>query len=198
MDKLIYAYLDRIQRYDIETFRHSCRVSNLSYLIGQYLSLSIYDLDLLKNAAYLHDLGKVKVPKKILNKKEALMPDEWSKIENHPDAGRRLLKRTKKPVEQISKIIVAHHEKWDGSGYPNKIYGENIPFAARIIAVADAMDAMVTTRPYRVPILIAEAYNEVDRCKGKHFDPYIAKVLLKTDANKFNRVVYDIRGLITG
>jgi HD-GYP domain-containing protein (c-di-GMP phosphodiesterase class II) len=152
---------------------------------------------MLKSAAYLHDLGKIKIPKNILNKKEALLPYEWNQIQSHPDVGSRLLKRTKKPIKQISGIILTHHEKWDGSGYPNKIYGENIPFAARIIAVADAMDAMVTTRPYRTPILIAEAYNEVDKYKGKQFDPYIAKALLNIDANKLDRVVYDVRGLVT-
>jgi putative nucleotidyltransferase with HDIG domain len=197
MNSLVYLYLDRIQRYDIETFQHSCRVSNLSYLIGQYLSLSINDLELLKNAAYLHDLGKTKVSKNILNKKEILLSDEWNQIQNHPNMGSQLLKRTRKPVKQISDIILAHHEKWDGSGYPNGLQGEEIPYPARIIALADALDAMITTRPYRIPILITEAYSEVDRCKERHFDPYVAKALLKIDANKLNRVVYDVRGLGT-
>ncbi|MDD3040395.1 HD domain-containing phosphohydrolase [Bacteroides sp.] len=190
MNKIVFLYFNQLQKYDIETFRHSYRVSIISCLIGQQLGLSINELNTLKDAAYLHDLGKLKVPQKILNKPGDLSSEEWAHIKDHPRNGYRLLKRAKYPTEQISNAILAHHEHYDGRGYPNRIGGEDIPYLARIITVADGLDAMVNVRPYRNPTPVPDAYKEIKECAGSQFDPYVTNALSKVNSNELSRGIY--------
>lgn len=195
MNKVVFLYLNQIQRYDQDTYFHSCRVSNISYFIGRQLGLSVNELNILKNAAYLHDLGKLKVSRKVLNKKESLTPDEWLQIKSHPIVGYRLLKRTKKPICQISDAIISHHERYSGDGYPKSIKGEDIPFLGRIIALADGLDAMATIRPYRSSMSLVDACKEIKECSGIQFDPYVVNALLKTNIEDLAFGIYKFQQL---
>lgn len=190
MNKMVFWCLNQIEQYESEVYSHSCRVANISYFIGRHLGLSIDELNTLKNAAYLHDLGKLKISRGVLNKREPLTSEEWLQIKRHPTIGHRLLKRTKKPVCQISNAVLSHHEFFDGNGYPDGVKGEDIPFLSRIIAVADGIDAMVTYRPYRKPLSLADACREIKDCSGHQFDPYVSSVLLKHSIDYITAGIY--------
>lgn len=187
---VVFFNLNKVQRHDIETFYHSCRVANICSLIGRRIGFTVKELQDLKSAAYLHDLGKIRVSKEVLNKKDILLPNEWEQIINHPIIGSKILKRTKKSSSSICDTILFHHEYFNGSGYPRGLSGEDIPFMARIITVADGLDAMVTNRPYKIPITINDACYEIDRCSDYQFDPYIVNILLGINTNDLAFGVY--------
>ncbi|MFA6649629.1 MAG: HD-GYP domain-containing protein, partial [Candidatus Izemoplasmatales bacterium] len=153
--------------------KHSRRVSELCVQIGNIYNLSKDEINVLKVISNLHDIGKIAVDEAILNKPGKLTPEEWEIIKRHPEIGYRILASSYEYVD-ISSVILAHHERWDGSGYPKGIRGEEIPWRARIIAVADAFDAMTSPRLYRSIMTTAEAIDEIERCAGTQFDPDIA------------------------
>lgn len=153
-------------------------MTQIGLYTGKCIGLTTSELCTLRDASLLHDIGKVKIPKNVLLKKESLSSDDWSTIKEHPGIGFRLMKR-KHAQKEILAGILSHHERWSGNGYPNGLKGENIPLLGRIIAVADALDAMVSSRPYRYfPLSADEALSELDIHAGTQFDPYIAKNLL--------------------
>ncbi len=133
-------------------------------------------------AASLHDIGKVRIPNNILFKATLLTPREWAIMKQHPISGTKLLKESHFESDQnfkeISRAIRHHHEQWNGAGYPDKLAGENIPLASRIIAVADTFDTMTTTRPYRKALSEKIALEEIERYSGTQFDPQIVQVFL--------------------
>ncbi len=134
------------------------------------MGLSAEELDNLRVASLLHDIGKIATPEKILQKTGPLDSDEWQQIENHAGLGSKLLDR----VQKMSSIIPGirhHHERFDGRGYPGGLSGKNIPLLARIIAIADAYDAMTNRRSYHQPKETSEALQELKRCAGTQFDP---------------------------
>ncbi len=166
-----------IDARDPYTKGHSDQVAGLSVLLAREMGWNSADLEMLEFAALLHDVGKIGVPDAILRKTEPLTPDEWNHIRLHPYHSAQMVK----PVEPLQRIIpwVYHHqEKWDGTGYPDGLKGENIPLAARIIAVADAFNAMTTDRPYRKARSREEAVEEVRRCAGTQFDPQVVEVFV--------------------
>lgn len=135
-------------------------------------------------------IGKIGIDEKILNKQGNLTINERSDIERHPEIGWRLLSSTNE-FSQLAQFVLNHHEKWDGSGYPNGLKGEEIQLEARIIAVADAYDAMTSERSYRKELNKEEAIKELTRCSGTQFDPeivdvFVNQVLIKEDLNKNN------------
>jgi putative nucleotidyltransferase with HDIG domain len=167
-----------IDARDPYTRSHSADVTRLAVQLARELGWSGADLEILEFAALLHDVGKIAVPDAILRKIEPLTSDEWNVIRLHPYYSAQIVK----PVEPLQRIIpwlYHHQERWDGTGYPDGLKGEAIPLAARIIAVADAFNAMTTDRPYRKARSVAEALEEIDHCAGRQFDPMIAKVFLK-------------------
>ena len=171
---IVCRYLDQIKVYDFETYLHCRRVARISISIGQELSLEPSVLKTLYYSALLHDLGKVNIPRKILNCTYKLSDHEWKIIRQHPIAGAGILQTDNIP-EDIIAGIRTHHERWNGKGYPYGLAGENIPLAGRIIAVADALDAMTSARPYRRrPLSADEAIGEIQSLSGRQFDPYIA------------------------
>ena len=193
-EKLERAYLDSVQtlRYTVEakdpyTRGHSDRVSSYSVLIGKYLGLSDTDLKTLEIGGLFHDIGKIGIPDSILLKEAKLTDDEYSEIKNHPSIGAHILCNAA-IFQDIIPIVKHHHERYDGHGYPGRLAGENIPYLARIAAVADTFDAMTSKRTYRNALPIEVVRAEIEKCSGTQFDPEIAKVFLDILDNHYSEI----------
>ena len=157
--------------------QHSERVSMISELIASNMDFEKDDVNQIKIAGLIHDIGKIGIDEKILNKVGRLSNEEWEEIRKHPEAGWRILSSSKE-FSELARFILHHHEKFDGSGYPNGLKGEEIPIEARIITIADAYDAITSERSYRKGASKEEAIEEIQRCSGTHFDPKIVDVLI--------------------
>ncbi|MDF2548715.1 MAG: hypothetical protein K0R93_3613 [Anaerosolibacter sp.] len=166
---------------DPYTMGHSDRVSKYSMAIASALSLK--DIDHIETAALMHDIGKIGIPEYILNKNGRLTPEEFQIVREHPEKGYRILDIIE-DFHEIKYMIRYHHEWYNGNGYPQGLSGESIPIGARIIAIADAFDAMTSHRPYRLALPIEQAIDEINKMAGSQFDPAIVAV--------FNSVVYDM------
>ena len=196
-EKIERAYLQSVQtlRYTVEakdtyTKGHSDRVSEFSVLIGQKLGLSEQDINTLRIGGLFHDIGKIGIPDSILRKEGKLTDDEYSEIKNHPAIGVHILGEAE-IFKDIIPIVKHHHERYDGRGYPSGLKGEEIPYLARIAAVADTFDAMTSKRSYRDALDLQYVIDEIERCKGTQFDPKIAQAfldILKTDFDKIREI----------
>lgn len=193
-EKLENAYMESIETLrqtveakDVYTRGHSDRVSAFSVLIGEKLGLSENDIRILRIGGLFHDIGKIGVPDAILLKDSKLTDDEYSQIKNHPSIGAHILSNASIFVDMIP-IVKHHHEKYDGTGYPSKLKGEDIPYLARIAAVADTFDAMTSVRPYRHALPMDVVKEEFRRCSGTQFDPQIAKVFMDILENEFDKI----------
>ena len=193
-EKLEKAYLESIQtlRFTVEandsyTRGHSVRVSEYSVLFGKRLNFSVVDLKILKIGGLFHDIGKIGVPDSILLKESKLTDDEYSEIKNHPSIGSHILS-TASIFQDIIPIVKHHHEKYDGHGYPSQLKGNDIPYFARIAAIADSFDAMTSRRTYRDSLPIETVIAEFERCKGTQFDPEIADIFLDILNNHFDEI----------
>ena len=183
-EKLEQAYMESIQtlRYTVEakdmyTRGHSDRVSEYSVLIGKHMNLSEDDLNTLRIGGLFHDVGKIGIPDSILLKTDKLTNDEYSEIKNHPTIGVHILSNAT-IFKDIIPIVKHHHERFDGHGYPGQLQGDDIPFLARIAAVADTFDAMTSKRSYRDSLPLDVVRAEIEKCSGTQFDPQIANVFL--------------------
>ena len=152
---------------------HSRRVSAICMLMGEHLNMSQDDIKQLKVIGNLHDIGKIAIDESVLNKSGKLTPEEWQIIKRHPEIGYRILAASTDYAE-MAEDILCHHERWDGTGYPKGLKGEAIPLRARIIALADAFDAMTEERPYRAPLSQQDALEEIRRNAGTQFDPFLS------------------------
>ena len=193
-EKLEKAYLDMVQtlRYTVEakdpyTRGHSDRVSAYSVLIGKYLGLPDTDLRTLEVGGLFHDIGKIGIPDSILLKESKLTDDEYSEIKNHPSIGAHILCNAA-IFQDIIPIVKHHHERYDGRGYPSQLKGEDIPYMARIAAIADTFDAMTSKRTYRNALPLETVRAEIEKCSGTQFDPEIAKVFLDILDNHYNEI----------
>jgi len=166
-----------IEARDPHTQGHSARVTALAEEVARRLGWSEERLATLRIGGPLHDIGKLAVSDEVLCKEGRLDPDELDEIRQHPKIGARILLRMASLREAIPYVLY-HHERWDGKGYPSGKAGEEIPVEARVLAVADAFDAMTSDRPYRRALSREEALAEVERCAGTQFDPKIARVFL--------------------
>jgi HD-GYP domain-containing protein (c-di-GMP phosphodiesterase class II) len=146
-------------------------------LIAETMGVREPELSRIRQGAILHDVGKIGVPDAILKKPGKLNPDEWEEMKRHPEMGYRMLQHIHF-LEPALDIVLSHQERWDGSGYPRGLRGEEIPLGARIFAVVDTFDAMTSDRPYRPALSIQAAREEVARFAGIQFDPKIAEVFL--------------------
>ena len=194
-DKLEKAYLDSIEtlRYTVEakdpyTRGHSDRVSEYSVLIGKELGLSEDEIKTLRIGGLFHDIGKIGIPDSILLKEAKLTDDEYSQIKNHPSIGAHILCNAE-VFKDIIPIVKHHHEKFDGTGYPGKLKGEDIPYMARIAAIADTFDAMTSKRTYRNALPLDVVTAEIERCSGTQFDPAIAKVFLDILSHHYDKIL---------
>ena len=157
---------------DNETGLHVVRMSHYSRLIGQALGLPKVLLEDLFSAAPMHDVGKIGIPDAVLRKPGPQDAAEWDTMRRHPEIGAEIIGEHPSGVLQLAReIALAHHEKWDGSGYPRGLAGEAIPLSARIVAIADVFDALTTRRPYKEPWPVQDALDHIAAQAGKHFDP---------------------------
>jgi len=163
---------------DRDTFAHSHRTARLSLLLGRELSLTSTELITLFLGSLLHDVGKIGVPDAVLHKPGRLTDEEWATMRRHPDNGRELLAGIHF-LDGAALAVVQHHEKWDGTGYPSGLSGEEIDPSARALAVADAFDVMTHHRDYRPARTHTDALEELERCAGTQFDPYVVKVFCR-------------------
>jgi diguanylate cyclase (GGDEF)-like protein len=162
---------------------HSERVKNLSLKLAEELNLKQHEIDEIATLGLLHDIGKIIISREVLEKPTKLNEDEWIEIKKHPSIGYRMLSTTSE-FSDIALGVLSHHEKWDGTGYPKGLKDEEIPLKSRIIALADAYDAMTSPRPYRPNGLSkAEAIEEIRKNLGKQFDPCIGKVFIEKVIN---------------
>ena len=169
----IVQRLGRAAEYkDNETGLHVIRMSHFSQLLALAAGCSPAWAEDLLNAAPMHDVGKIGIPDAVLRKPGPLDADEWATMRRHPEIGAEIIGEHPSGVLQLAReIALAHHEKWDGSGYPRGLAGEAIPLSARIVAIADVFDALTTRRPYKEPWPVQEAMNHIAAQAGKHFDP---------------------------
>ena len=193
-EKLEQAYLDSVEtlRYTVEakdpyTRGHSDRVSEFSVLIGKKLGLPEEQLKILRVGGLFHDIGKIGIPDNILQKESKLTDDEYSEIKNHPSIGVHIL-GSAEIFKDIIPIVKHHHERYDGRGYPSGLKGEEIPYIARIAAVADTFDAMTSKRSYRDALDLQVVKDEIKRCEGTQFDPEIAEVFLEILNNEYESI----------
>jgi putative nucleotidyltransferase with HDIG domain len=193
-EKLEKAYMESIQtvRYTVEakdtyTRGHSDRVSEYSVLIGEKLGLNEEDLRRLRIGGLFHDVGKIGVPDNILQKNGKLSDDEYSEIKNHPTIGAHILSSAS-IFQDIIPIVKHHHERFDGRGYPGQLKGEEIPYLARIAAVADSFDAMTSRRVYRDSLPINVVIEEIEKNKGTQFDPSVADAFLDILRNNYDKI----------
>lgn len=151
--------------------------------LGEHLKLETHTIDQITLLTKFHDIGKVGIPDDILKKPGALDEKEWKIMKTHTTIGQRI-SSVSAELKPISDLILLHHEKWDGSGYPMGLSGDAIPIECRILAVVDAFDAMTNDRPYRKALSFKEAISEIIKCKGSHFDPELVDIFLEILSNK--------------
>lgn len=171
------SFVFLIDMRDKYTGGHSTRVATYTQEIGMRMGLDDRELEMVVTAASLHDVGKIGVSDPVLLKNGRLTDEEFGEIKKHPEWGWMVL-RSIEGLKDASLVVLHHHERLDGRGYPGNLSGDDIPLGARIIAVADTYDAMTTTRPYRKAMPVERALEELDRCAGTQFDPEAVKAFL--------------------
>ena len=170
------------------TSAHSSRVSAFSVLIGEKLGLSDEEINSLRLGGLFHDVGKFGIPTSIINKDSKLTDDEYSKMKTHTLIGTEILSSSAM-FKNILPIVEHHHEKYDGNGYPSNLKGNDIPYLARIIAIADSFDAMTSKRTYNTPMSIEDVKAELKRCSGTQFDPSLVDVFLDILDNNYDEII---------
>ena len=165
---------DIVEADDHYTGLHSRDVVDLSLAVSEALGLDAEQLRTVEFGALLHDVGKIRVPKEIINKPGKR---EWEIIKTHTLEGQRMLERIGGFMREIGRIVRASHERWDGGGYPDGLSGQEIPIEARIVCACDAYSAMTTDRPYRPALSLPDALAELRRCSGTQFDPLVVEAL---------------------
>jgi putative nucleotidyltransferase with HDIG domain len=176
----IRAIAATIDAKDGYTQRHSERVAALSKRIAAALGFTESEQDTVELSALLHDVGKIAVPDSILNKEGSLTPDEFDEMKKHPEHGARILANIQSAsVKAVLPGIHSHHEKWDGTGYPQGLRGEGIPILGRLLSVADFLDALTSTRSYRTAMPIDDVIALIRERAGTHFDPDIVELVVR-------------------
>lgn len=174
----ITALAYALEAKDIYTSGHSQRVTEISVAIARELGMPQDSIDEIRLAGLVHDIGKIGIKESVLNKPASLTDEEFEHIKSHCEAGEHILT----PIvedEEILKVVRHHHERYDGTGYPDGLRGEQIPLGARILTVADTFDAMTSERPYRAAMSDEAACAEIERCKGTQFAPEVADAFLR-------------------
>lgn len=176
--QVVQALASMARAHDFGTSEHSDRLIKLAEATARKLELPEEQMHTVRLSALLHDIGKVGVPDAILRKPGKLNDEEWMEMRKHPEIGRQILEQVGGVFSHISEIVAAHHERWDGLGYPHGLSGEDIPLVARIITVVDAYDAMTERRVYREPLPKEAAIAELRRCSNQQFDPRVVEAFL--------------------
>lgn len=194
----LFALVAALDAREHETSDHSIRVVRYSEMIARRMSLPEGELTVIRRGALLHDIGKIGVPDSILLKPGPLDGDEWIEMRRHPEIGFSILKNVDF-LKAPSRIVMCHHERFDGSGYPNHLTGDQIPLGARIFAIADTLDAITSDRPYRKARTFEAARAEIERCRGCQFDPEVVKIFLSISSEEFelNRTLVNVDGFVS-
>jgi diguanylate cyclase (GGDEF)-like protein len=175
--------------HDRGTDEHAHRMLTLAAATANQMQRPEDEMHLLQLAALLHDIGKIGIPDAILHKPGPLTDEEWAVMRRHPEIGRQILTQVGGVFQHLAAIVVAHHERWDGKGYPRGISGEDIPMSARILTVVDSYDAMTSRRVYREPLSVEQAKAELLRCSGTQYDPVVVEAFLRVlDAHEATAV----------
>ncbi|MBX3120291.1 MAG: HD domain-containing protein [Fimbriimonadaceae bacterium] len=186
VSQLEVAEIDIVERLakaaefrDDATGGHVQRMSNYCGLLAKLANFSERDVDLLILASQMHDIGKIGIPDQILLKEGKLTPEERLIIESHVDIGAKVLKHGDTPLVQMAyEVVLTHHEKWDGTGYPNRLKGLEIPITGRIAALCDVFEALTCSRPYKRAWSFHEATREIAQQSGRHFDPQLVDIFM--------------------
>jgi diguanylate cyclase (GGDEF)-like protein/PAS domain S-box-containing protein len=179
LEKTLYAR-------SYETEEHAKRILDIAINVGHEMDLSASEFDELGLLALLHDIGKIGIPDSILTKPDKLTEEEWQEMKKHPEIGCRIAQSSPE-LSHVANLILSHHERWDGKGYPLGLKGNQIPKLARIIAIIDAFDVMTHSRPYKDAVSAAEAIKEINNCAGKQFDPVIAAIFTRVITSKITK-----------
>jgi HD-GYP domain-containing protein (c-di-GMP phosphodiesterase class II) len=174
----VRALAAALELRDDATGGHASRVAGLALTLAEMVDPALAAVRQTEYGFLLHDIGKIGIPDGILLKPGALDPGEREKMERHPALGGGIVAQIPYLSGTALQIVAAHHERWDGLGYPNGLRGEQIPLAARIFALADTFDAMTNDRPYRRALTVEQALEEIERCSGTQFDPAIVTTFL--------------------
>ena len=175
--KSVYAIINTLHEKNKREEAHSKRVGELSYRLGTVMGVSSMDLDDLKTMGLLHDIGKIAIDEYILNKPDRLTNEEYDEIKKHPEIGYRILSAVNE-LSEVAEYVLAHHEHWNGMGYPRGLKGDEIPYLSRIIGIVDAYDAMTSDRTYRKAMHTEEALEELKRFSGIQFDPELVSAFV--------------------
>ena len=173
-----------VEAKDVYTAGHSVRVAEYSEEIARGMGLNEYDIEILKNLANLHDIGKIQIDLSLLNKRGKLSDSDWKEIKRHPIVGYDIVKEITFLKDKADAVLY-HHERIDGSGYPYGKKGDDIPLFAKILCVADSYDAMTTKRPYREALSREQAIFELKRNSGKQFDPVVCETMIEILEKKY-------------
>jgi len=179
--KTIESLARVLETKDSISREHGQRVTEIAVRLARGLELAPKDIENIRIASLLHDIGKLGVSEKILEKTNPLLEEEVEHIHRHPLVAEKILGPID-DLQEIIRLIKHHHERWDGTGYPDKLKGEAIPLGSRILAVADSYDAMLSSRPYRRPMTSREAIQEIETQSGRQFDPSVVAVFLEVIA----------------
>ena len=178
----IYALTAAIDAKDHYTFSHSENVSHLATQLAQAIGLDNEHVEMIRQAGLLHDIGKISIPEAILTKTSRLTDDEYTVMKSHVENSIAMIRHLPS-LDYVIPIAISHHERYDGRGYPRGLAGEDIPVGGRCLGIADAFDAIVSKRPYKDPVSIPKALEEIERNLGKQFDPYIGQVFISLIKN---------------
>jgi len=176
--EIVLALAKAQEARDLSTGSHCRRVTRMAEQIALRMGCTFREIQDIRRAALLHDLGKIGIPDQILHKPGPLTEREWAVMRQHPEIGARIL-RLVHGLSEVAQLVLAHHERYDGSGYPYGLSGDAIPLGSRILAVVDAFGAMTTDRVYRPALSFRDALAELKRCAGTDFDPKVVDVFLE-------------------
>jgi len=186
---IVQGLINVLNAKSSETKEHALRMTKLAFQFGESLKLSNSEQNRLSILATLHDIGKININEEILKKKESLDNEEWSIIKKHPEYGYKIASSSEE-FAAVAEDILAHHESWNGEGYPNGLIGKNIPYLARIISIVDAYDVMTNDRPYSKEISKKEALEEIKMCAGSQFDPELAQIFIEMIEAEADNLIY--------
>lgn len=176
--EIIECIMGALDAKDSYTAGHSQRVSDMTLRVCVLIGMRQDSIDKIHIAAHLHDIGKIGIRDAVLNKSGRLTKEEWLEMKQHPSIGAEILSRSKH-LNELKEIVLYHHERYDGNGYPEGLAGEMIPVGSRIIAICDSVDAMLSNRNYRKAHTCEHCYNEIKSNLGVMYDPLIGKFVLE-------------------
>lgn len=190
---MLEALLAALETREREIEGHCERVTAYTMILAEAMGVPHHMHPDIERGALLHDIGKIGIPDRILFKQGALSAQEWEVMRQHPVIGYRMCMRVHSLQRAAREVVLCHHERWDGSGYPQGLQGEDIPLGARLFAVADTLDAMTSHRPYRNALPLETAMAEIERNSGTQFDPQVVKAFLSISPSFWETIIQTLQ-----